>query len=301
MMRRLLVLLLVLGLTACGAPASPLPSPVLQPSLTSTPAPSSTLEPGTMATNSPLTLATPAVVLEPAELPPTPTLAGLSLDMPAESLALLQPGPNSQVVSPIQIVGRGGPSFSNRVHLRLIGEDGRVIAQQTIYLWAVAGHAGVFSTELPFEIALVGEAARLEASTDALRDGRREHLTTVHLILLSEGTPLIHPVIDGPERLAIFSPREGARVEGGSLHVRGAGWVESDGPLAVVVLDDQWTVVGSSDVALQAPGVGQLGTFEADIAYQVPTLQYGRIAVFERSADGTQMVHFTSLEVLLRP
>jgi len=301
MTRRLPVLLLMLGLAACGAPTSPVPSPVLQPSLTSTPAPSPTLEPGTTATISPLTLATPAVVLEPAELPPTPTLAGLSLDMPAESLALLQPGPNSQVVSPIQIVGRGGPSYSNRVHLRLIGEDGRVIAQRTTYLWSIAGHAGVFSTELPFEIALVGEAARLEASTDALRGGRLEHLTTVNLILLSEGTPLIHPVIDGPERLAIFSPREGARVEGGSVHVRGAGWVESDGPLAVVVLDYQRTVVGSSDVVLQAPGIGQLGTFEADIAYQVPTLQYGRIAVFERSADGTQRVHYTSLEVLLRP
>ena len=81
----------------------------------------------------------------------------------------------------------------------------------------------------------------------------------------------------------------------------GAGWVESAQPLTVVVLDYQGTVVGSSAVALQAPEVGQLGTFEADIAYQVPTLQYGRIAVFERSADGTKLVHYTSLEVLLRP
>ena len=103
MTRRLPVILLMLGLTACGAPTSPVPSLVLQPSLTSTPAPSPMLEPGTTATISPLTLATPAVVLEPAELPPTPTLAGLTLDMPAESLALLQPGPNSQVVSPIQM------------------------------------------------------------------------------------------------------------------------------------------------------------------------------------------------------
>jgi hypothetical protein len=301
-MRRCLVwLLLVLAVAACGGPTSPTPSSVLRPSLPPSIVPSSTPVPGTTPTMAPLTLDTPAVVLEPEELAPTPTQAGLSIDMPAERLAVLQPGPNSQVVSPIQIVGRGGPSYSNRVHLRLIGEDGRVIAQQTTHLWSPAGYAGVFSTELPFEISLVAEAARLEVSTDALRGGRREHLATVNLILLSEGMPLIHPMIEGPERLAIFSPLEGARVEGGTVHVRGAGWVESNEPLTIVVLDYQQTVVGSSEVALQAPGVGQLGTFEADVAYQVHTLQYGRIAVFERSADGSQLIHYNSLEVLLRP
>ncbi len=249
----------------------------------------------------PLTEATQPLVLEPPELVPTLSPTPPTVGLPPERLSVLEPGPNSQVTSPFRVQGRGGPSWGSLVYLRLLGEDGRVLAERATYLAGAAGRPGWFGAQIPFTIESAGERARLEVSTLNPWNGELDHLATVNIILLSVGTPLVHPALEGPEQLAILEPEEDEHVAGGVAHVRGAGWVESDFTLSVIVRDYYGDTVGSATVELAAPAVDVLGTFEIDIPYSIAAAQYGSIAVCESAPDGSGMIHFTSQDVYLQP
>jgi hypothetical protein len=187
--------------------------------------------------------------------------------------------------------------------MRLLGEDGRVLAEGSTWLHVLEGmgYAGRFYGEVPFEIQGVAEAGRLEIRMYSYRYGQLSHLSTVDLTLLSVGSPLIHPAFDGPEKLAIFWPREEAIVEGGQIVVQGAGWVDSDLPLTVEVLNRYDEVLGSAQVHLDAPAVGQLGTFMVEVSYETEYPQWARVAVSEYSADIPGLIHYSSVEVWLKP
>jgi hypothetical protein len=216
-------------------------------------------------------------------------------------MTIYLPGPGSQVTTPFRVSGRGGPSWMGRVHLRLYGESGQLLSEGVTYLLANPGRVGRFYGELAFSIPFVAEAGRLEASVDDLRTGRMSHLATVDLILLSAGEPLIHPALDGPEKIAILEPKDGAVVSGGLLAVRGAGWVDSDLPVTISLVDRAGNVLGAAEVPVDAPKVGELGTFEATIAYSVGFSQYARVFITERSPVVSELVHVSSHEIYLQP
>jgi hypothetical protein len=298
---RIGLILAMMSLAACGGgpvlvPTAPALSPTAE-SATASPPP----EVGGSPTPGPLTDSTPAIVLEPPFSIPSATPRLVTAPLPLDKLNIILPGPGSQVTSPLEVIGRGGPSWDQRVHLRILGEDGRELTRATTYILALPEASGRFTATLAFSVEGVAEAARLEIVTDSLRTGRIAHVASVDLILLSVGAALIHPGAEGPEKIAIFAPRDGARVSGGRVTVRGAGWVNSDVPLQVHVLDRQGNVVGSAEVRLDAPAVGQLGTFEAEVAYSIPSAQFGRIAVWEPGTLIPGIVHYNSIEVYLEP
>jgi hypothetical protein len=294
--------LVALALASCAAPVDSAPgSPIAQATPLPTALPSATPTPADTATPSPLTEATPPIILEPPVHAPSPTVTPPAVGLPLERLAIFSPGPGSQVRSPFQVVGRGGPSWNERVMIRLFGEDGRLLIERTTFLFAYPGNAGRFSAEISFQTPLVAELGRLEVSTFDRRTGRMDHLTTLEITLLSVGAPRIHSALHGSERLTILSPREGAVIEGGRVTVRGAGWTSANTPLTVQLIDRNGEVLAETPVQLNSPEVGQLGTFEVELAYQVAWSQFARIAVFEPSLDLPGFVHYSSLEVYLRP
>jgi hypothetical protein len=251
-------------------------------------------------TPAPYNLSTPAIVIErpaaPTELPPpTPVVV-----LPSASIRIFRPGPGSQVTSPFQVYGRGGPSFNERVGIRLLGEDGRVVSERLTYLLVYPGRAGNFVAEMEFETPWLAEAARLEVYTEDLRYGRMAQLASVDLVLLSRGSALLHPQLEGPEKLAIFEPRDGAVAQGGAIAVRGAGWVDSDLPLTVQLLDRSGQPLATQRVPLIAPEVGQLGTFETELRYEIAASQYARVVVYETSAGIPGVRHYSSVEVWLQ-
>jgi len=251
-------------------------------------------------TPAPYNLSTPAVLIErpepPTEVPPaTPVVV-----LPSATIRIFRPGPGSQVTSPFQVYGRGGPSYNERVGIRLVGEDGRLISERLTYLLVFPGRAGNFVAQLEFQTPRLAEAARLEVYTEDLRYGRMAQLASMDLVLLSRGSQLLHPQIEGPEKLAIFEPRDGALAQGGLIAVRGAGWVDSDLPLTIELLDRAGQPLASQQVPLVAQEVGQLGTFEAELQYQIPFSQYGRVVVYETSAGIPGMRHYSSVEVWLQ-
>ncbi|MCH8342137.1 MAG: hypothetical protein IIA51_11370 [Chloroflexi bacterium] len=221
--------------------------------------------------------------------------------MPDARLAIYRPGPGSQVTSPFQIVGRGGPSYNERVRIRLLGEDGRVISEQTTILFAYPGNAGNFSTRMAFDTPALAESARLEISTDGIRWASLDQMVSVDLVLLSEGPPRIHPVQHGPQKLAILRPRDGGVLEGGSMTVRGAGWADSDLPLTVELLTRGGEALATRQVWLDSQEPGVLGAFELVIPYEIPYAQYVRVVIREQNVDPPGLRYLSSVEVWLKP
>lgn len=291
---RILLAMWVAALAGCAQPAeaelAPTPTsppPTITP--TATPVPEPTL--------APFNLSTPAIVIERSELEPTATPEGPNFKLPDAPLLVYRPGPGSQVTSPFQVYGRGGPSANGRVRVRLLGEDGRVIANRTTGLLAYPGNAGNFVLTLDFESPWVAENARLEISTEDVRFRRMGHLITIDLVLLTAGSPRVRPALAGPDKLAIVSPPDGGIVEGGVIPVRGGGWTESDQPVTVELIDRSGSQLWSGQVTLNAPEPGVLGDFELEIPYDIRWAQYALLVIYETSTDLPGIRHYSSIEL----
>ncbi|TFH36239.1 MAG: hypothetical protein E4G99_05425 [Anaerolineales bacterium] len=298
---RLCVIAIVLSLTRC-VPESSQSLTADHAALPDTPGASEPFPSDTpRAGIAPLTEATPAIVIEPPIPLPSATPLPASVGVPLEELALLKPGPGSLVRSPIQVEGFGGPSQNNRVQLRLYGEDGRLMSQGYTFLYSYPGRPGQFFGQVPFETPLVAETGWLEVRSFGDRYGLLRHLIKYQINLLSTGSERLYPAIRGAEKLTIFSPREEARIAGGSLQISGAGWVDAEGPLGVELINAQGQTIATTTVAIDSPGIGQLGTFNVSLSYEIATSQWVRVGVFERLGDIPGVIHYTSVQVWLMP
>ncbi len=299
---RLLLIMISLLLTACASRTDP-PMTIIPPDQTATThlAPVSSDPIDEELVPPPLTEATPAIIIEPSFPAPTPTSIPPSVSVPLEALSILSPGPGSMVSSPIQVKGYGGPSLNNRVQVRLIGEDGRILSKGYSFLYSYPGTPGLFYIKMPFESRFVAERAWLEVRSFDDLFGILQHLTTVEVAILSTGSDRIYPAIHGAEKLTIFQPREEKVISGGSVHIQGAGWVDQDVPLKIEILNRVGDVLGSGQVELDAPAVGQLGTFAVEITYQTGYQQWARIGVYELNDGVPGLVHYTSVGVWLGP
>jgi len=297
----LLLTVILVGCTSATPSPLAIPEPATGEPIIEATVAAPTEAPLSEPTPAPFNLATPAIVIEQPVIPTVPTLIPSSSVLPDALLAIYRPGPGSQVTSPFQIVGRGGPSFKERVHIRLLGEDGRVVSELTTILFAYPGNAGNFSTRMEFDTPAVAESARLEISTDGIRWASLDQLVSVDLLLLSEGYPRIHPVEHGPQKIALLEPRDGSVVEGGLMVVRGAGWTDSELPLTLELLNRSGEAIATHQVQLDSLEPGVLGAFELAIPYDIPYAQYVRVVVREQNASPPGLRYFSSVEVWLKP
>jgi hypothetical protein len=287
--------LLAALLAACSAqPVAANPTPTPLPLL-----PTPTETPRASPTPAPYTDATPPIVLDVPLPSATPPPATPKVGLPEERLSIYEPGPGSQALSPLRVAGFGGPSWQGRIRLRLIGEQGDVLADRTTFLQALPDLAGRIYTELTFTFPWVAQSARLEARTYSTRDGQMDHLTTREVVLLTTGTALLYPATGGAEKIAIVSPRANGYVRGSPVTVRGGGWLDTPGPLVVEVLDRNGNVVGSSTAPLSSANPGEVGSFEVQVPYSLEQSQYGRIAVYEQAASPPGILHYSSVDVYL--
>ena len=185
--------------------------------------------------------------------------------------------------------------------MELIGEDGRVISRGYTYLYVLPGNAGQFYAEVPFESSLVAEQAWLVVRSFGERYGELRHLTTQEIVLLTTGSSKIYPAIRGAEKISIFRPRGNSIIEGGRVLVQGAGWTDRERSLRVEIKDRLGNVLGSASADVEAETYGQLGPFAVELDYETPIPQWARVAVSEWSDSHPGLVHYTSVEVWLRP
>ena len=249
----------------------------------------------------PLTEATPAIIIEPSEPAATAPIGPPPFGMPLEELAIFSPGPGSFASQAVRVDGYGGPSLNNRVQLTLFGEEGRKLSEGYAWLYSYPGTPGIYYTTMPFQISLVAEMGWLQVRSFGDRYGNLKHVNTVAVTLLSEGSEKLYPGLHGPEQLALFTPREESIVEGGTVRVDGAGWVDHGKPVVVQVLDLFNNVLGSAETEIDSPAQGQIGSFSVEVPYQIPYPQWARIAVAEPHPVLESPSHYSSVEVWLRP
>jgi hypothetical protein len=286
------MLLLAACVRSSDAPAA---SPGTAATPTFTPAPPSP------STPQPVIDGPPAIVLEPPEFVSSPTPTRISLTLPQERVILEAPGPGSQVVSPVRVAGWGGPSSQGRVFVRLIGEQGQVLARIATFILAPDGASGQFVVTVPFTLPGVAEAGLVEVSINDYTTGQLEHISTRPVVFLSVGPGRVHTNPTTAEKLSLFAPRQDGVMRDGLISVSGAALLDEDLPLLIEVLDRAGEVIASTEVEVQAPVLGELGTFQAQLPYEVPYAQYGRVAVTERGLHPPAVRHYTSVRVYLEP
>lgn len=290
--------LMALSISAC-VQATLLPTATIVPP---TQLPTSTSTPIVETwTPQPFTTTTPVIVIEDPNVTPTSTPIPLPISLPKEKIAILRPAAGSNLTSPFRINGYAGPSWNNRVELRLIGEDSRLISRVIAYLFALPGNAGPFTVEMDFDTTMIAETARLEANIFSTEDTKLDHMASVDLILLSIGAPLVHWTIHGPEQINIISPRQYDTIHGGIANVEGVGWTSQEGSLHVDILDREENVVGSALIQIESDGPGAIGTFKGEVPYQIDEAQLGRIAIYEISQTIPGIIHYASVIVNVEP
>jgi hypothetical protein len=281
----------VVGPTPTASPTTvlPVPSDTAVPTATNAPptatvVPSSTPLPENTPTNPPAPTAT--------SVPPTPTPEGNP-----EEILILAPGPGSRLTSPLTVSGEADSTFEQHLVIRIVLDDGTELALVPTIIQSEMGTRGPFEAELTFSISGERQAFIQVFSTSA-RDGGITHLSSVGVILADSGPVDIRPPFTTDEWIRIDQPVLIGKVNSpGTLHVEGFGYASFEQTLVVALLDGDGNVLASTPVIVQAPDLGQPGSFSADLAVPAGYSGPGRVSVRDVSAafDGT--VHLASVEV----
>ena len=237
----------------------------------------------------------------------TPTTAPIETEAPpgasAEAIQILEPGPGSLLVSPLNVrVQTALPAFESTLTLRVLSDDGRdLIGPQAVVASSEEGGWLSFSATLPFSVSEERNAF-LQAYLTSPRDGGVTHLASTWVHLMPAGEEVVEPApVDPPEALQIRLPAAGESIHGGVVHVEGIGLASFEQTLLIEVLDAAGAVIGQQPVLVQAPDWGIAGPFSADVAYTLASAGPGRIVVRDISPAHGDDVHRASVEIELAP
>jgi hypothetical protein len=252
---------------------------------------------GQVPAPSPPTSAPASPVLASATVAPLATAAD---GRPQEAILIESLGPGSRLTSPIQLQGQADPAFEGALAVRLLALDGSQLASLSATIQAGIGQRGPFKAEIPFSVSQPQQAF-LQVFATSPRDGGVTHLASVGVQLVPGGTQDVRPVARHPEQIAIRQPQAGATVSGGHLHVSGFGVAGFEQTLVVGLYDGQGNRLAEQPVVVQAPDLGQPGSFQAELSYSISLPGPGRLAVRDISPAFGGDVHVSSIEVQLQP
>jgi hypothetical protein len=282
---------------------SPTPSPYYTPTETITPWPNDSPTPGPSPTRTftPTRTRIPTRTRAPSLTPTTtmtPTITNTPTP-PAPIQELVRPGLMSKVLSPIQIEMYTLIGDDGMAHVALIGEDGRVIAQQDItntprrYIYE--------AIQLDFEIPTVSEFARLQVrSVDEF--GRPLAISSVDLVLLTVGRAEIFPAAVTEEPFLVRAPARGATVTGGTLVVDGVAHPVNDSPVILELIDEAGQVLLSQQFNVAPPSGGMSHTpFHLELAYKVSASTPVRLVVRQEGSRIPGTLALNSQLLVLEP
>lgn len=186
------------------------------------------------------------------------------------------------------------------MRIELLGEDGRLLMREVRSYDPERQNNLVFGAEINFEISAVAEVGRLQVS---LLDEHNRYVavSSVELILLSIGEPLINPQGDTLEDIVIQSPQEDSLIQGGMLRVSGLARLRSRQPLLVELQSSDGRIVGSRQVAVEDIPGSSFASFLIDVPYTVSSTTRVRLVVWEPGDLIPGISHLSSVEVILSP
>lgn len=288
MLKRISPILLLFLLASCNLPGASTQAPV-EATDTSLP---SVSEPPTTEVAQPTTAVTEAA----------PSL---------EAILILQPGPNSSVLSPVTVQGQSRPTFEQNLVVAVYAEDGRLLVQQPTTLDSPAGEPGNFDLEIAFEVDHE-QPGRISVYETSAMDGGIVHLSSVE-VSLSTVSAVAAPPLLGVESIDIQSPAPLAEISGGVIRVSGfsdyyfesnlglmlCGGGGSGAPNDLCGTEDN--ILASGNAMIAAPDVGQPGPFSGELSYSVSEPTPARIVVFAASPRDGGWLHVSSIPILLSP
>lgn len=220
--------------------------------------------------------------------------------LPDEAIQILEPGPGSQLVSPLQVSGVADPTFEQNLVVRLVLDDGTELAVQSTTIQAELGARGPFEVEVPFSLD-EPRGALLQVYSTSARDGGIVHLASVGVQLKPGGEEELKTEQPHPEDIIIYAPSSGQTISGGVAHVEGVGLASFEGTLVIYVLDADGNEIGSLPITVDAPDIGRPGSFSADVPYSLTSVSPGRIMVLDPLPAFDGQGHIASVEVNLTP
>lgn len=282
-----------------GAVTSQAMTPTGTPSLT--PVPKDIPSPTTSESESGATLEAPSSpTITPFTLPPSPTPSPTP-QIPNAEIEIRNLGALSRVTSPIHLYTYLKPGAGGKVRIELLGEDNRLLYREIRKVnFVPVGAWANLTMDIGFEISAPAEAARLKISVDD-DYGRTVALNSVPLILLSVGQADIVPPLDVQAPIVVRQPRKKALIQGGKVVVAGLARPESDQPLMVRLITTKGAEVGFRLVEVERPTQGQYGTFAVEVPYQVSVLTPVLLVVQESVGNLENIIHLTSVEIMLAP
>lgn len=236
----------------------------------------------------------------PYTLPPSPTSTPTP-ETPNAEIEIRNLGPLSRVVSPLHVYLYLKPGAGGKVLIELLGEGERVLYREVRKInFVPVGAWATFTLDINFEIAATAEVGRLKISVDD-EFGRTVALNSVPLILLSVGDADIVPPQDVLAPIVIRQPKKKALLQGGKVVVSGLARPSSDQPLMVKLITDKGNEVGFRLVNVDTPAGGGYGTFAVEVPYTVSQPTPALLVVLEGASNLANVIHLSSIEVLLSP
>lgn len=246
----------------------------------------------------------------PTQVPPTPTYTQPPPkptqyfpppeNVPPANLQIQSPGQGSIVTSPFTLTASIITGLEALVHVELLGEDGRLLLRD-VQTYQSAEEGGIeLSSEISYGTNSDSESGRLQISLHD-ENGMLVDLTSVDLILLSNGEQDLHEPPDQFENIVIDSPRENTLIQGGMMRVSGLVRPRSNQPLMIELLTSDGRIVGTRQVAVVPSPGSMYASFEIDVPYHVEAAEHVRLKVWEPGSFITGIVDLSSLEVILSP
>jgi len=278
--------------TATPSPPSPTrtqPPPTergtLQPSATASP----TLAAGTQGRSPTPTRITPT-------LTPTP-----QPEIPFADIQIINLGPLSKVTSPIHLSVYLKSAEKGRILIELLGEDRRLLFREVKSVRGVPAGAWLpLKMEIDYEISAAAEAGRLQISVEDEKQ-RITALNSVPLILLSLGEADILPPQDLLAPIVIHKPARKTMIQGGTALVSGLVRDAADQFVMVRLLNPEGGEVGSRLASVEPSPEGDYGKFEVEVPYTITKPTPALLVVTLGENGVSEVIHVSSVEVLLGP
>ena len=243
-------------------------------------------------TNTPRPSYTPTFTKTPTiTLTPTPRDHELRID---------SPGPLSKIVSPLLYDAYIAPGVDGKAYVQLIGEDGRVIATDTIY--GDYGRHYRVQRYLEFIIPGAGELARLQISVlDG--HGRITALSSVDMVLLQMGTDVTNPAIHWLDPYIIWHPEDESTVSGGVAWIDGLAYNISEMPVILEMIASDGTVIAHKEIILPEVKEGRThARFDVGMPYTVEEETPVLLVMYQESDNRLGgVVYLSSVEIVLKP
>jgi hypothetical protein len=233
-----------------------------------------------------------------------------------EIIFISKPGMNSQITSPISVMGEADPTFEQNLVVLLTGEDGLQLAFSPTTIQSPLGSRGAFTVELNFSVASAQPGRISVYSSDAMI-GAIEHLSSVEVELLPSGSVQMAQVESAVESIDILQPAASAQISGGSLQVSGFSDYYFESSLGIVLCGpggggagagvlvelcgSEDNILAAGSAMIQSADIGLPGPFSGQLSYSVSSPTPARLIVYATSARDGGLLHVDSVPIQLLP